>query len=97
MARLKRGNIIFNETAETNDLHGVGSNDLLLMIAQGYIEEDPGEENNDQNSSGSAGEELKMEVSLAKEPIHHPPADGKLPLFWQGIIFRHLRLAHYNY
>jgi hypothetical protein len=46
----------------------MGADLVLVMIAKGYVKEDAGEEDDHDGAGGGAGEELKMEMFLAKKP-----------------------------
>ena len=48
--------------------NGVRAERFLGMIAEGDVKEDAGEEDNDGDAGGGAGEEFKVKMALAEEP-----------------------------
>jgi hypothetical protein len=75
----------------------VGAEDVLLMVTDGDVEKYTGQEDNNENAGGSAGEELEVEMLLAKKPRETSPKQAEAGAFWLSFIQRFLGLAHYNY
>src|ERR1700738_535301 len=94
---LKGGNIVLDETAQPHHVYGVGAEDVLRMVADGDVKKYTGQEDNNENAGGSAGEEFEMEMLLAEKPRETSPKEAEACAFWLNFIQRFLGLAHYNY
>ena len=97
MGGLKRSNIVFDETAQPHHVDGVGTEDVLLMVADGDVEKYAGQKDDNENAGGGAREELEMEMLLAEKPRKTSPKEAEACAFWLNFIQRFLGLAHYNY
>ena len=77
MIAFETGNIILNQTAQSNDGNGVAPHRLLVVIAQADEKKYGDEENNDHDADGGAGKQFEVEMLLTKKPI--TDATGELP------------------
>lgn len=82
MRSLKRGNIVLDKTAQPHHVNGMGAEDVLLMVPDGDVEKYTGQKDDNENAGGSAGEELEVEMLLAKKPRKTSPKQAEARAFW---------------
>ena len=64
----QRRDVVFEHTAKPHHLESMGAQCFLMMIAQGYEQEHAGEECNDDNADGCAGEQFEVEMLWTEKP-----------------------------
>src|SRR5689334_19958828 len=96
MIAFETGDIVLNETAQSNDGNGVAAHRLLVVVAQADEEKYANQENNDRDADGGAGKQFEAEMPLAKKPITE--ASGELPSlrFFGWYYFGVGRLIYHN-
>jgi hypothetical protein len=72
MSAFQSCNVVLDQSAQMHDLHGVCPESLLLVITEGQVEKDAGQENNDDYAGGCSQEDFKVEMPLAEKPLSEP-------------------------
>ena len=93
MAGFEGGDVVFDETAEANDLDGVGTQVFVSMITQGHVEENARQQADNDHTGGGAGEKFEMEMAMTKEPVSGPTGEAGGSC-WEGRLGSLLVLAH---
>ena len=75
MSAFETRDVVFDQTAESNDFDGVSAERILIMVAQSHEQENAGQENDDDDTDGCSGEQLEMKMSLTKKPISDAAED----------------------
>ena len=68
MTGFEDGDIVFDHAAEPHDFDGMRAQALLMVIAQGDEEKQPGQEGDHDNADGGSRQELEVKMLWTKKP-----------------------------
>ena len=93
MRRLQSGDIVFCQTADSDNIDNARAQFILAVVTESDIQEKAGQEADNEATDGSAREQFEVEMALAEQPITDAT---KQPDLWRmyGRIDRFVWLAH---